>query len=520
MFTFAGCILISKNEIKLIYKNSRIMKKFITKPIYIALMAMLCTVNLTAQEPLEIHHITVLANPAQGCGGHVVGSGTYLHGASAVVIATSIGICDFINWTEEGVEVSTEAVYHFIVESDRNLVANFVPITYNITLLANPPEGGAVFSNGIPGGGTYQFGDSVVVAVISNTGWTFIDWTKDGIQISTALTFLFTVEESCTLVANFAIVEEPELYEIILFPDPLEGGFVFGSGGYLQGTTATVMAIPNTGWHFIDWTEEGIEVSTEAVYHFIVESDRTLVANFCTGTTPFEITLSANPAEGGVVSGDGMYYCGDSVVLNAIPIAECYFINWTDENGDMITTEPTFWFIATESRTLVANFSIETELEVTILVNVPGGEVLGGGVYHYGDEVTVEAIPHSGYLFVNWTEGRGVVSTDNPYRFTVTESMVLVANFEEGVLSIEPIDAGAMTIYPNPTNSDMTVILNDSALKITAMELYDLVGRKVYQQTVNESYGTLKMNEMAQGIYVLKVLLDNGETAIRKIVKE
>jgi len=51
------------------------------------------------------------------------------------------------------------------------------------------------------------------------------------------------------------------------------------------------------------------------------------------------------------------------------------------------------------------------------------------------------------------------------------------------------------------------------------MELYDLFGKKVHQQTVNQSYGTLTMNELAQGVYILKVQLSQGDVAVRKVVK-
>ncbi|MCL2042065.1 MAG: T9SS type A sorting domain-containing protein [Bacteroidales bacterium] len=52
------------------------------------------------------------------------------------------------------------------------------------------------------------------------------------------------------------------------------------------------------------------------------------------------------------------------------------------------------------------------------------------------------------------------------------------------------------------------------------MAVYDLFGKKVQQQTVNQSYSTLKMDELAQGVYILKVWLSQGEMVIRKVVKE
>jgi len=77
-----------------------------------------------------------------------------------------------------------------------------------------------------------------------------------------------------------------------------------------------------------------------------------------------------------------------------------------------------------------------------------------------------------------------------------------------------------LSLYPNPTSSEMTVVLNNPAVKIVAMAVYDIYGKNVSLQTVNQSYSTLKMSELAQGVYILKVWLDQGDVVIRKVVKQ
>ncbi len=57
-------------------------------------------------------------------------------------------------------------------------------------------------------------------------------------------------------------------------------GTVNGTGEYEQGATATLTAIPNDGYLFINWTK-GVEVvATTQEYSFTVNEDVTLVANF------------------------------------------------------------------------------------------------------------------------------------------------------------------------------------------------------------------------------------------------
>lgn len=54
------------------------------------------------------------------------------------------------------------------------------------------------------------------------------------------------------------------------------------------------------------------------------------------------------------------------------------------------------------------------------------GTVTGGGDYADGTECTLTATPNAGYEFVSWSDGK----TDNPYTFTVTSDVNLVATFK------------------------------------------------------------------------------------------
>lgn len=77
---------------------------------------------------------------------------------------------------------------------------------------------------------------------------------------------------------------------------------------------------------------------------------------------------------------------------------------------------------------------------VTITVNDTAfGSVQGlaaEGKYEHGAEATLTATPADGYEFTCWTSGKDTVSIENPYTFTVTANVALVANFKEVV--VEP----------------------------------------------------------------------------------
>ncbi|MFW5645408.1 MAG: InlB B-repeat-containing protein, partial [Bacteroidota bacterium] len=82
---------------------------------------------LSHQLPDHVYHISVAANPASG--GSVTGAGTYLQGETVEMTATPDSDYVFLNWTENGTVVSSDASYSFTVNEDRNLKANFEPVT-------------------------------------------------------------------------------------------------------------------------------------------------------------------------------------------------------------------------------------------------------------------------------------------------------------------------------------------------------------------------------------------------------
>ena len=333
----------------------------------------------------------------------------------------------FVNWTENGNVVSTNASYTFTVNSNRNLVANFTqqaPQSYYIGVSANPSNGGSV-----SGGGTYQQGQTCTVHATANSGYTFNNWTENGNVVSSNANYSFTVNGNRTLVANFT-QQAPQNYTISVSADPSSGGSVSGGGTYQQGQSCTVSASANSGFSFTNWTENGNVVSTNTNYTFTVTGNRTLVAHFTANPQNYTITLSANPNNGGTLAGGGTYQEGQQCTVSASANNGFEFSNWT-ENGSVVSTNAVYTFTVTSNRTLVANFTAQPQnFTITVSANPSnGGTVTGGGTYQQGQSCTVSATANNGYTFTNWTENGTQVSTSANYTFTVNSNRNLVANF-------------------------------------------------------------------------------------------
>jgi uncharacterized repeat protein (TIGR02543 family) len=325
--------------------------------------------NLVANFQMQPQNYTITVSASPRDGGTVTGGGSYQQGQSCTVSATPNTGYTFTNWTENGNVVSTNANYTFTVTGNRSLVANFSQQQFTITATANPINGGTV-----TGGGTFNYGQSCTLTATPATGYTFVNWTKNGAQVSTNATYTFTVTESATYVAHFQL----QSFTITATANPTEGGTVTGGGTYNYGQSCAVNASANEGYVFVNWTENGNVVSTNAAYTFTVTGNRTLVANFELQT--FEITASADPIEAASISGGGTYNYGDQVTLTIVRNEDWAFQNWT-ENGEVVSEEMTYTFIATENRDLVANFLFtegigENSVAAKVYPNPTQGEVM------------------------------------------------------------------------------------------------------------------------------------------------
>ena len=449
--------------------------------------------------------VSVSANPTNG--GNVTGGGTYNQGQSCTVTATANSGFTFTNWTENGSVVSTQANYTFVVNSNRNLVANFQAQTqnYNITVSANPTNGGSV-----SGGGSYQQGQSCTVHATANSGFTFTNWTENGNVVSTQANYTFTVNGNRTLVANFQA--QPQNYTVSVSANPANAGTVSGGGTFQQGQTCTVHATPATNYTFVRWTENGNQVSTNANYTFVVNGNRNLVAQF--QGQNYYIATSSNPSNGGTTSGNGLYHFGETCTVTATPSMGYEFVNWTD-NGNVASTEAAYTFTVESGRNLVANFAVQT-FQITATVEpAEGGTAIGSGTYNYGQMVTIEVDTNEDWAFLNWTENGNIITDEKTFTFIATTSRAFVANLEytEGVGE----QNGSQTlIYPNPVNDKLTV---EALEAIGTVEIYNLMGAMVYSQKNCTNKVEINTTDLQSGIYFIRLTNDKvSET--RRFVKE
>lgn len=293
------------------------------------------------------------------------------------------------------------------------------------------------------GDGSFAPGSEVTVDAVPAAGFRFVNWTDNGTVVSEVSSYTFTIDVNHSLVANFA--EDVVQHEILASALPLAGGTVVGGGMKDEGSSVTLIAVPNAGYSFVNWTENGTQVGGAINYTFTVTASRTLVANFAAIPT-YAVTTNASPLAGGTTTGGGTFNGGSSVTVTATANAGYVFTNWT-VNGNVVSSAASYTFTLNAARSLVANF-IAAGLAKTINTSASptaGGTTSGGGNYATGESATVVAVPSPGYKFSKWQEGSTNVSTSPSYTFTVAANRNLVAKFTEAFVitaTSSPPDGG------------------------------------------------------------------------------
>lgn len=216
---------------------------------------------------------------------------------------------------------------------------------YAVEVSSSPTIGGLT-----AGGGLFDQGTPVTVTAVPNVGYTFTNWTENGVQVSTSANYTFVIVANRTLVANYTLIP-PAQFAVNATALPVAGGSTTGSGSYDTGSNVTVTATANNGYTFVNWTLAGVQVSTNANYTFVLNANKTLVANF----TVNAFTLNVTAVHGTVVKNPNTptYTNGTNVELTATADSGYEFLNWT---GDAIGTNNPLTVLMNGNKNITANF--------------------------------------------------------------------------------------------------------------------------------------------------------------------
>ena len=224
----------------------------------------------------------------------------------------------FVGW-DDGVTDSTRNVElsEDVLNSSNttfNYRAIFEPITYDITVSAQPPEGGTVFKDW-----QGDYGTAAPLMATPNDGYKFVKW-SDGVETASR-DIIITGDAHYTAIFErimFAVATDT------LCDDGTAGGTVVGGGTYASGSSVTLTATPKEGYEFVQWSDG----STDAVKVFTATADSIFTAEF--RVLKFTIITQVTPDGAGTVLGGGTYNWGTMVNLKVAIKSGYRFVRWSD----------------------------------------------------------------------------------------------------------------------------------------------------------------------------------------------
>lgn len=327
-----------------------------------------------------------------------------------------------------------------------------------LTLSALPLVGGT-----FTGSGVYAQGSKVAINAIPASGYTFVNWTDSGssVVIATSPSYQYTMSGNHALVANFGVVPPGNL-AVNLTSNPAAGGVTAGTGAYAPGSDVAISATPNTGYSFVNWTDNGTIVSTSSSYLINnITSDKVLVANFSPiAASQLAVVLTSSPVAGGTTTGSGAFDAGSSVTVEASQNTGYTFANWTESGtSTILSTSPSYTFVINSNKNLVANFTLNTYILNTTAVNGTVVKNPNQTNYNHGTSVSLTATPSAGYVFTSWSGD--ATGTTNPLTVSMTSNKNITANFTAVYTLNTTAVNGTVTKNPNQTTytSGSSVVL-------------------------------------------------------------
>jgi concanavalin A-like lectin/glucanase superfamily protein/List-Bact-rpt repeat protein/fibronectin type III domain protein len=271
--------------------------------------------SVTAHFALNAYTLaTTVDPPGSGSISKNPDQASYSSGSSVELTASAATGYHFVDWSGD-LPGSTNP-QTLTMDADKSVTAHFAVNTYTLTYTSG--------ANGTMVGTSPQTvshgGSGTLVTATPNTGYHFVSW-SDGVLTASRTDTNVTADLSVT--ANFAI-------------DTFTLTYTAGANGTIVGSSpqtvsyggsgTLVTATPNTGYHFVSWSDG---VLTAARTEANVTADLSVTATFEINTYTLTYTAGAN----GTIVGSSpqtVSHGGSGTLVTATPNTGYHFLSWSD----------------------------------------------------------------------------------------------------------------------------------------------------------------------------------------------
>jgi len=361
----------------------------------------------------QIQHNLTVNTQGQGSVALNPAGGTYNEGTQVTLTVTPSQGWQFDHWSGDLSGSTNPAT--ITMDADKTVTAVFTQIQHNLTV--NTQGQGSVALN--PAGGTYNEGTQVTLTATPSQGWQFDHWSGDLSGSTNPATITMDADKSVTAVFT-------QIQHSLTVNTQGQGSVALNPAGgtYNEGTQVTLTATPSQGWQFDHWSGD-LSGSTNPAT-ITMDADKTVTAVF----TQIQYNLTVNTQGQGSVAlnpAGGTYNEGTQVTLTATPAQGWQFDHWS---GDLSGSTNPANITMDADKTVTAVF---IQIQYHIYTSFTGQGTIdlspAGGIYNYGTQVTLTAIPSQGWEFTGWSAD--VSGTANPIVVTVHSDWHIGAIFTQ-----------------------------------------------------------------------------------------
>jgi uncharacterized repeat protein (TIGR02543 family) len=313
---------------------------------------------------------------------------SYVSGSSVVLTATPNAGYTFTSWSGDATGTTNPLTVN--MNAAKNITANFTINSYSLNVVS---LNGVVTKS--PVQVSYDYGTSVGLTAVANTGYTFASWSGDATGIINPVTV--TMDANKTVTANYTINNYTLNVaavngSVVKNPDQLT---------YDYGTIVELTAVPASGYAFTSWS--GDLTGAVSPKSLLMNANKNVTANFdllaavctlglsgdyvilaesgisTTGTTAIVGDMGISPAAATFITGFGLILpAGGAYSTSSLVTGKVYAPGYAAPTPSDLTTATTNMTTAFTAANSLAPGATE------LLAGNLNGQTLAAGVYKWG----------------------------------------------------------------------------------------------------------------------------------------
>ena len=381
-------------------------------------------------------------------------SGQFPHGTAVTLEAVPASGWEFSSWSGDASGSGNPIVV--TMDGAKSVTATFNQLSYTLSLAK--VGNGAIKVNAttvsLPYSGDFLSGTDVTVEAVAASGWEFGSWSGDATGSSNPIVVTMDGAKSVTATFN-QLSYTLSLAKVGSGSIKVDGSTVAlpYSAEVLSGTDVTVEAVSASGWEFSSWSGDVTEGANPVVV--TMDGDKSVTATF--KQLSYLLTLAKTGSGSAKVDGVtvplpyyGQFLSGTDVTVEAVARAGWEFGAWSGDTGGssnplLVTMDGPKSITATFNQLSYA-LSLAKVGSGSIKVNGSTVALPYSGEFLSWTEVTIEAVPDSGWEFGSWSGD--VSGSSNPVVVNMDAPKSVIATFNQlsYTLSLDKVGSGSVKL--------------------------------------------------------------------------